>query len=60
MTIHGGLIPIPLKDAHPFDPAQDHRMAMAAALLNLAGANLKILTPEVVDKSFPEFWDLFS
>ena len=34
-------------------------MAMAAALLNLAGANLEILTPEVVDKSFPEFWSLF-
>jgi 3-phosphoshikimate 1-carboxyvinyltransferase len=59
MTIHGGLIPLPNQKQVDFDPAQDHRMAMAGALLNLAGANLRILTPEVVDKSFPEFWSLF-
>ena len=59
MTIHGGLLPKPNKGPIVYDPAQDHRMAMAAALLNLAGANLEILTPEVVDKSFPEFWSLF-
>lgn len=39
-----------------FSPAQDHRMAMAAAVLKLAGWNIKILQPEVVNKSYPDFW----
>ncbi|MCY4321779.1 MAG: 3-phosphoshikimate 1-carboxyvinyltransferase [Bdellovibrionaceae bacterium] len=39
-----------------FDPKKDHRMAMAAALLKKAGFPLKILNPEVVNKSFPDFW----
>lgn len=39
-----------------FDPDQDHRMAMAAHVANLYGAHLQILHPEVVEKSFPQFW----
>jgi 3-phosphoshikimate 1-carboxyvinyltransferase len=40
-----------------FDPENDHRMAMAAAVLRLYGFDLEIQNPEVVDKSFPEFWN---
>lgn len=39
-----------------FDPDQDHRMAMACQVANFYGAQLKILTPHVVNKSFPQFW----
>ena len=39
-----------------FDPAGDHRMAMAGAVLKQAGWPLRILNPEVVNKSFPDFW----
>ncbi len=39
-----------------FDPAQDHRLAMAAALLMKKGFKVKLNTPYVVNKSFPEFW----
>lgn len=39
-----------------FDPDQDHRLAMAAAVLKLAGLPVEILRPEVVNKSFPGFW----
>lgn len=39
-----------------FNPDQDHRLAMAAALLKLQGANIQIENPEVVNKSFPNFW----
>ena len=43
-----------------FDPNHDHRLAMAAAVAQVAGADIRILHPEVVDKSFPEFWDLLA
>ncbi|MBC7421557.1 MAG: hypothetical protein H7328_12590 [Bdellovibrio sp.] len=39
-----------------FNPDHDHRMAMAAGILKLAGYNIKIETPEVVQKSYPQFW----
>jgi 3-phosphoshikimate 1-carboxyvinyltransferase len=39
-----------------FDPDKDHRLAMAAAILKYFGQNIKIKDPEVVRKSFPEFW----
>ncbi len=39
-----------------FDPKEDHRLAMAAGILKQAGASIKILNPEVVNKSFPNFW----
>lgn len=34
----------------------DHRMAMSAALLAADGNHLTLENPEVVNKSFPEFW----
>lgn len=37
----------------------DHRIAMAFAPLRLLFPKLTIEHPEVVDKSFPEFWDEF-
>jgi 3-phosphoshikimate 1-carboxyvinyltransferase len=42
-----------------FDSDEDHRLAMAASLLNLQGTKLKIQKPEVVQKSFPNFWEFF-
>lgn len=47
----------PLKE-FAFDPDRDHRMAMAAAVARERGAKIEILTPEVVEKSFPEFWQI--
>jgi len=39
-----------------FDPDSDHRLAFAAALLKYYGEDIQILDPDVVRKSFPEFW----
>ena len=39
-----------------FDPDHDHRMAMAAGLFQLAGYNIEVLHPQVVEKSYPKFW----
>lgn len=44
--------------AFSFDPDQDHRMAMAAAVANARGAHIDILNRSVVNKSFPEFWQI--
>jgi len=41
-----------------FDPDQDHRLAFAAALAKSMGYRMKILNPQVVNKSFPQFWEL--
>lgn len=48
----------PIEKGKPlrFDPDHDHRSAMAAAVLKLAGYEIEILHPEVVNKSFPGFW----
>ncbi|MFN9068016.1 MAG: 3-phosphoshikimate 1-carboxyvinyltransferase, partial [Bdellovibrionales bacterium] len=43
-----------------FNPDQDHRLAFAAAVAKSMGYRLRILHPEVVDKSFPQFWSLIS
>jgi 3-phosphoshikimate 1-carboxyvinyltransferase len=43
-----------------FDPDQDHRLAFAAAVAKSMGYRLRILHPEVVEKSFPQFWSLIS
>jgi len=37
---------------------KDHRIAMAAGLLMHAGWNVKIDNASVVNKSFPEFWNI--
>ena len=39
-----------------FDSKEDHRMAMAAAVLKKTGWPIHILNPQVVNKSFPGFW----
>lgn len=39
-----------------FDPSHDHRMAMAAAVLILAGHSLEVTDRAVVQKSYPSFW----
>lgn len=41
----------------PFDPQGDHRMAMALAPLALVCDEVMILHPEVVNKSYPGFWE---
>ena len=60
-VLEDGLVisgPIPNKAKFDFDPAQDHRMAMAGGVLKKAGFPIRILNPEVVNKSFPDFWTL--
>ena len=57
LIIHGrGLKLRPRQFA--FDPDKDHRMAMAAGILIRAGWPIQLSHPEVVEKSFPEFWSL--
>lgn len=41
-----------------FDPDNDHRMVMAASVLNVLGAKVHILTPEVINKSYPDFLEV--
>ena len=55
MEVEGGAIRL---DAFDFDPEHDHRLAMAAAVAHAGGANVRVLHPSVVDKSFPEFWQI--
>ena len=45
-------------DTFEFDPDQDHRMAMAAAVFMSRGQKINLKDKSVVDKSFPEFWNL--
>jgi 5-enolpyruvylshikimate-3-phosphate synthase len=46
------------KTIKTFDPDQDHRMVMAGTVLRLLGYPIKVIHPEAVNKSFPEFWDV--
>lgn len=39
------------------DPHNDHRLAMSLSLLGLVNPGIKIMNPECVNKSFPEYWD---
>lgn len=41
----------------PIDTYQDHRMALAFAPLAIIHPGLRINNPEVVTKSYPEYWD---
>ncbi|MCK6596995.1 MAG: 3-phosphoshikimate 1-carboxyvinyltransferase [Bdellovibrionaceae bacterium] len=41
-----------------YDTDHDHRLAFAAALVKSQDIPINILGPEVVSKSFPEFWDV--
>lgn len=45
-TLHGGVV----------DPANDHRVAMAFALLGLLSPGIAIADPDCVAKSYPTFW----
>jgi 3-phosphoshikimate 1-carboxyvinyltransferase len=42
------------------EPQNDHRIAMAGAVLGLGAGNVTIGSAECVIKSFPGFWDLLS
>ena len=44
------------KSGFVFDAEGDHRLAMAAAVLLKAGYEFDLRSPQVVSKSFPEFW----
>ncbi|MEM9025029.1 MAG: 3-phosphoshikimate 1-carboxyvinyltransferase, partial [Bacteroidota bacterium] len=41
----------------PIRTYEDHRMAMAFAPMCLAVGSLRLAHPEVVVKSYPEFWE---
>jgi 3-phosphoshikimate 1-carboxyvinyltransferase len=55
IEISGG-VPRPAR----FATYEDHRMAMSFALFALVLPSIEIEDPEVVAKSFPEFWDFFA
>jgi len=55
LIIEGG-VPV----AAEIDTYDDHRMAMSMALLGAKTAGIKINHPEVVNKSFPNYWKLMS
>lgn len=44
------------KDLLHFDPDHDHRMAFAARLMQLKGFPVVIAHPEVINKSYPQFY----
>lgn len=44
-------------EEQPFDPRNDHRLAMAAGIATLGYPKASILQPECVAKSFPRFWE---
>ncbi len=48
---------LPLKPGICFETYSDHRMAMALAPLALKMSSLKVRNPDVVIKSYPDFWD---
>ena len=48
---------LPIRNSVMLDPCGDHRMAMAFALHAYINSNIRIKEPEVVEKSFPGFWD---
>jgi len=58
LLIHGNSTPFSA-EKKMYNPDGDHRLAMAAAVAMQAGLNLELKTPEVVNKSFPEFWEIF-
>ena len=58
----GMLIRPSARSRRPFvyDADHDHRLAFAAALARAQGVPVEIRGPEVVAKSFPEFWDVIA
>ncbi len=52
LIIHGGT-----PAAAEIETHEDHRMAMSMALLGIKTAGIKIRDAQVVEKSFPDYWD---
>lgn len=52
------LFPSELKVTQPVDPHNDHRIAMAFAVLKLVHPDVEVVNPEVVSKSFPAFFEM--
>lgn len=50
------IVPTKILRGAIIDPHGDHRMAMAFGLLSLHQPSIKILNPQCVSKSYPEFW----
>ncbi len=57
LVIHGQGMDIK-QNGFEFDPDQDHRMVMAVGILMRLGWRIRLKTPMVVKKSFPEFWEI--
>lgn len=49
---------LPVNEPIGFDPDKDHRMAMAASIFQCMGANLSIKDSSVVNKSFPNYFEI--
>lgn len=58
MLIHPKPLQLNSIKAFSYDTDHDHRLAFAAALLQSQNIPIEILHPEVVSKSFPEFWTI--
>ncbi|MBX3020997.1 MAG: 3-phosphoshikimate 1-carboxyvinyltransferase [Bdellovibrionales bacterium] len=58
MVIRGEPVAAPGPGGLVLNCAGDHRLAFAAAVLRAAGFAVEIEHPEVVTKSFPEFWSI--
>jgi 3-phosphoshikimate 1-carboxyvinyltransferase len=56
LVVHGGGT---IKPSRPILAFDDHRIAMAFALAGLRASGVIIEGAESVNKSFPEFWDVF-
>ncbi len=50
--------PSDLRVLRPVNVYDDHRMAMAFAPLAMVSGAIEIRDPQVVDKSYPAFWDM--
>ncbi len=53
LTIYGGS-----PEGGKIDTYNDHRIAMAFAIMGLRCGGIEIMNPSCVNKSFPKFWDL--
>jgi 3-phosphoshikimate 1-carboxyvinyltransferase len=58
LEIDGSAQALSRGDVRKYDTDHDHRLAMAAAVARSAGLNVEIADPQVVTKSFPEFWTI--
>ena len=56
LSIAPGRAPRPAGETVELDPAGDHRMAFAFALVGLAEPGVRVLDPGSVAKSWPSFW----